>query len=65
MGSGFLQGWPCGWPTDVTDLAQERGRQHRPDPEQPDQVGLGLSDGGLDPLLEVGDPSIQVMHVGD
>jgi hypothetical protein len=30
----------AGEPADVTDLAEKRGRQHRPDPEQTDQAGV-------------------------
>jgi len=39
---------PAGEPADVTDLAEERGGQHRPDPEQCDQGRVGLGDRGLD-----------------
>jgi hypothetical protein len=54
-----------GEPADVADLTQERGGQHRPDPEQPEQAGVGLGDRGLDPRLDRGDPLLQLAHVGD
>jgi hypothetical protein len=56
---------PAREPTDVTDLAQERGRQHRPDPEQLQQAGVGLGDGGLDAGLDGGDPLLQLADIGD
>jgi hypothetical protein len=56
---------PAGEPADVTDLAQERGRQHQPDPEQLQQAGVGLGDGGLDAGLDGGDPLLQLADIGD
>jgi hypothetical protein len=50
---------------DVADLAKEPGRQHRPDPEQPDQAGVGLGDRGLDARLDRGDLLLQVTDVRD
>ena len=34
----------AGEPTDVADLAEEGGDQHRPDPEQLQQAGVGAGD---------------------
>jgi hypothetical protein len=53
-----------GEPTDIADLTEEPGRQHRPDPEQPEQAGVGLSDRGLDAGLDRGDPLLQLADVG-
>src|SRR5829696_5013807 len=50
----------AGEPTDVADLTHKGGRQHRPDAEQLDQTGLGLSDRGLDPCLDFCDPLLQL-----
>jgi hypothetical protein len=55
----------AGEPTNVADLAQERGGQHRPDAEQLQQAGLRLGDGGLDARLHGGDPLLQLADVGD
>jgi hypothetical protein len=55
----------AGEPTDVADLAQEPGRQHRPHPEQLDQAGVGLGDRGLDADLDGGDGLLQLADVGD
>jgi hypothetical protein len=52
-------------PTDVADLAQKRGGQHRSHPEQLDQTGVGLGDRGLDAGLHGGDPLLQLTDVGD
>jgi hypothetical protein len=54
-----------GEPTDVADLAEEGGGQHRPDAEQPDQAGVGLGNRRLDARLDRGDPLLQVTDVGD
>jgi hypothetical protein len=55
----------AGEPTDVADLAEEGGRQHRPHPEQLQQAGVGLGNGGLDPRLDRGDPLFQLADVGE
>src|SRR5918995_3854224 len=51
-------------PTDVADLTEERGRQHRPHPEQFHQGRLGLRDRGLDTRLHCGDALLQLAGVG-
>jgi len=53
------------WAANVADLAKEPGRQHRPDPKQPDQAGVGLGDRGLDARLDRGDLLLQVTDVRD
>jgi hypothetical protein len=62
VGSEMVLG---GEPADVADLAEEGGGQHRPDPEQLQQAGVGLDDRRLDAHLDRGDPLLQVMDVGD
>jgi hypothetical protein len=49
---------------EIADLAEELGGQHRPDPEQLQQGGVGLGDRGLNARLHRGDPLFQVAHVG-
>jgi hypothetical protein len=51
-------------PTDVADLAEEGGGQHRPHAEQLNQTGVGLGNRGLDAGLDRGDPLLQLAHVG-
>ena len=55
----------AGEPADVADLAEERGRQHRPHAEQLDQAGVGLGNRGLDARLDGGDALLQMTHIGD
>jgi hypothetical protein len=52
VSSGAVPVWAAKWclvaePADVADLAEECGRQHRPDAEQLRQAGVGLDDRGL------------------
>jgi hypothetical protein len=54
----------AGEPADVADLTEEGGGQHRPDAEQLDQGGPGLSDGGLDAGLHGGDLLLQLAELG-
>ena len=54
----------AGEPTDVTDLAQEPGRQHRPHSEQLQQAGVGLDNRGLDARLHRGDALLQPSEIG-
>jgi hypothetical protein len=49
----------------LPDLAEEGGGQPRPDPEQLQQAGVGLSHGSLDARLDGGDPLLQLVDVGD
>jgi hypothetical protein len=55
----------AGEPADVADLSQQFGGQHWADPEQLQQAGLGLGDGGLDARLHCGDPPVQAAHVAN
>jgi hypothetical protein len=55
----------AGKPTDVADLAQEPGGQHRANPEQLDQAAPGLGHRGRDALLHRLDPPVQHPHIGD
>jgi hypothetical protein len=52
VGGEVVFGWE---PADVADLAEEGGGQHRSDPEQPEQAGVGLGNRGLDAHLDRGD----------
>jgi hypothetical protein len=54
----------AGEPADIANLTQEGGGQHRPDPEQLQQAGVGLGDRGLDPRLHGGDALLQLAGVG-
>jgi hypothetical protein len=47
----------------VADLAQERGRQHRPDAELPEQAGVGLDNHGLDARLHRSYALLQLANV--
>jgi hypothetical protein len=52
-------------PTDVTDLTEEPGGQHRPDPKQLHQAGVGPGDRRRDARLHRLYAPVQVAHVGD
>jgi hypothetical protein len=49
----------------VADLTEEPGGQHRPDPEQRQQAGVGFRDRGLDARLHRSDLLLQLADVAD